>query len=69
MPDSFNTNPKVGDLFFLHFPPETFSEPEDMAAHRFVTDCEDSAKAWASENRKTMLVLECRVVRRFPAKH
>ncbi|MBA4274126.1 MAG: hypothetical protein C0436_00575 [Alphaproteobacteria bacterium] len=64
----FNTAPKVGDAFFIHFPANAFEEPEDMSAHKLLSDCEDSAKCWASENHKTMLVLECRVVRRVRAR-
>lgn len=30
----FNTAPKVGDAFFIHFPASTFEEPEDMATRR-----------------------------------
>lgn len=59
----FNTRPKVGDTFYIHFPDNTFEEPEDMAAHNYLPDCEDSAECWASVNDKTMLVLECRVVK------
>lgn len=64
----FNHKPKVGDTFFIHRRADAFEDPCVDAAHVARQDCEDSARAWAGEDSMGYLVLECRVVRRFPGK-
>lgn len=64
----FNLKPKVGDTFFIHKTEEEFDDPCDVAAHINLEDCADSARAWAGQDHRSYLVLECRVVRRFPGK-
>jgi hypothetical protein len=67
MPETFNTEPKLDDTFFLHLRQHLFADPERMAAHARMRDCLDSAKAWEEQERgdesSDILILECRVVR------
>lgn len=64
----FNTKPKVGDVFFMHRTADAFQDPTSDAAHIDRLDCEESARAWAGDDWRGYLVIECRVVRRFPGK-